>query len=66
MVWFMGYVSGLAVATHVDIFGKGDSAELMIDWVDAYCQRYPAKYLSNAGDLYYRYRLEQIKASYSK
>jgi len=66
LVWFMGYVSGLAVANRVDVLGKGHSADAMFDWVDGYCQRYPTKYLSNAGDLYYRYRLEQIKASYQK
>jgi hypothetical protein len=66
LVWFMGYVSGLAVANHVDVFGKGDNADVMFDWVNTYCERYPAKYLSDAGDLYYRYRVEQIKASYQK
>lgn len=66
LVWFMGYVSGLAVANHVDVFGKGDNADVMFDWVNAYCERYPAKYLSDAGDLFYRYRVEQIKASYPK
>jgi hypothetical protein len=66
LVWFMGYVSGLAVANHVDIFGKGDSADLMFDWVEGYCQRYPTKYLSDAGNLYYSYRWDQIKASYPK
>jgi hypothetical protein len=66
LVWFMGYVSGLAVANHVDIFGKDDNADAMFGWVNAYCERYPAKYLSDAGDLYYRYRLEQMRASYPK
>ena len=66
LTWFMGYLSGLAVATHVNVLGKGDSAESMLDWVDAYCGRYPAKYLSDAGDLYYTYRVEQMKASYPK
>jgi hypothetical protein len=66
LVWFMGYVSGLAVANHVDVFGKGDNADMMLDWVNAYCERSPAKYLSDAGDLFYRYRLEQIRASYQK
>lgn len=67
LTWFMGYVSGLAVATHVNVLGKGDSADSMLYWVDAYCGRYPAKYLSDAGDLYYRFRVEQMKtASYPK
>ena len=66
LTWFMGYMSGLAVANHVDILGKGDSADSMLNWVDAYCERYPAKYLSDAGDLYYRFRLEQMKASNPK
>lgn len=66
LTWFMGYMSGLAVALHVDILGKDSNADSMLHWVDAYCQRYPAKYLSDAGDLYYRYRVEQMKASYPK
>lgn len=66
LTWFMGYVSGLAVANHVDVLGKSSSADSMFDWVNAYCERYPAKYLSDAGDLYYRYRVEQMKASYPK
>jgi len=66
LMWFLGYVSGLAVATHMDILDKDDNAELMLYWVDNYCQRYPAKYLSDAGDLYYKFRVEQVKASYAK
>ena len=64
--WLLGYVSGLAVARHVDVLGNGDGAESMLDWVDAYCQRYPAKYLSDAGNLFYTYRVEQMKAAYPK
>jgi hypothetical protein len=65
--WLLGYMSGLAVATQVDVLGKGDNGEFMLKWVDAYCELYPAKYLSDAGDLYYRFRKEQMKAaSYAK
>ncbi len=49
LTWFLGYVSGLAVANHVNILDKGD-AESMVNWVDAYCDRYPARYISDAGD----------------
>ena len=64
--WLLGYMSGLAVATQVDVLGKGDNADFMLTWVNAYCQLYPAKYLSDAGDLYYRFVKEQMKASYAK
>lgn len=65
--WLLGYMSGLAVATQVDVLGKGDNADFMLTWVNAYCQLYPAKYLSDAGDLYYRFLKEQMKAaSYAK
>jgi hypothetical protein len=66
LTWFMGYVSGLAVASHVDVLGKGDNADTMLDWVDAYCGRYPANYLSDAANLYYRFRLDQMKAANPK
>jgi hypothetical protein len=62
LTWLLGYMSGLAVATHVNILGPDDNADLMLTWVDAYCKRYPAKYLSDAGDLYYRFLTEQKKA----
>lgn len=61
--WLLGYMSGLAVATQVDILGKGDNAEFMLKWVNTYCELYPAKYLSDAGDLYYRFLKEQMKAA---
>jgi hypothetical protein len=64
--WLLGYMSGLAVATQVDVLGKGDNADFMLTWVGAYCQLYPAKYLSDAGDLYYRFLKEQMKVSYAK
>jgi hypothetical protein len=60
LTWLLGYLSGLAVAKQVDILGKGDSAESILNWVDTFCERYPAKDLSDAGDLYYRFRNEQI------
>jgi hypothetical protein len=60
--WLLGYMSGLAVATQVNILGNGDNAESMLNWVDAYCQRYPARYLSDAGDLYYRFLKERMQA----
>lgn len=66
LTWLLGYVSGLAVATHTNILGSGDDAESMLNWVDVYCKAYPARYLSDAGDLYYTYRKEQMKASYQK
>jgi len=59
--WLLGYMSGLAVATQVNILGK-DDGEGMLTWVDAYCQTYPARYLSNAGDLYYRFLKERMQA----
>ena len=62
LTWFLGYESGLAVATHVDILGKSDP-ESRLTWVEAYCQAYPARYLSDAGDLYYRFRIEQMKTN---
>ncbi len=66
LTWLLGYMSGLAVATQVDVLGKGDNADFMLNWVDTYCQLYPAKYLSDAGDLYYRFLKEQMKVSYPK
>lgn len=63
LTWFLGYMSGLAVATHVDVLGAGDTAESVIAWVDTFCQRYPAKRLSDAGDLYYKFIIEQMKAN---
>lgn len=63
LTWLLGYMSGLAVATHVNILGSDDNAESMLKWVDTYCQLYPAKYLSDAGDLYYRFLKEQMKAA---
>jgi hypothetical protein len=60
--WLLGYLSGLAVATHVDILGK-DNADAMLDWVNAYCELHPANYLSEAGDLYYRFLKEQMRGS---
>jgi hypothetical protein len=62
LTWLLGYLSGLAVATQVNVLGKNDNAESMLTWVNTYCQAYPAKYLSNAGDMYYRFRIEQMKA----
>jgi hypothetical protein len=64
--WLLGYMSGLAVATQVDVLGKGDNADFLLKWVDGYCQLYPAKYLSDAGDLYYRFLKEQMKVSYAR
>lgn len=66
LTWLLGYLSGIAVAKQVDILGNNNSADVLLDWANTYCQRYPTKYLSDAGDLYYRYRLEQIKASNQK
>ena len=66
LMWLLGYVSGLARATHVDVFGNHDAAESMLDWFDAYCERFPAKYISDAGDMFYTYRVEQMKGSYPK
>jgi hypothetical protein len=63
LTWLLGYMSGLAAATHVNILGPDDNAESMLKWVDTYCQLYPAKYLSDAGDLYYRFLKEQMKAA---
>ena len=63
LVWTLGYVSGLAVATQVDVLTDDDGAETMLKWVDAYCQAYPAKNLSDAGDLYFRVLKERIQAS---
>jgi hypothetical protein len=63
LTWLLGYVSGLAVATHVNVLGSEDHADLMLKWVDTYCQLYPAKYLSDAGDLYYRFLKERLQAS---
>lgn len=62
LTWLLGYVSGLAVATEVDILGNHDP-DSMLTWVNLYCQRYPAKYLSNAGNMYYQFRKDQMKAS---
>lgn len=64
--WLLEYVSGLAVATHVNILANDDNADAMLTWVNTYCEVYPAKYLSDAGDLFYRFRLEQMKACYPK
>ena len=60
LTWLLGYLSGLAAATHVDILGNGDSAESIPTWVDIYCHRYPSNYLSDAGDLYYKFRKERM------
>jgi hypothetical protein len=62
LTWLLGYMSGLAVATHVNVLGTEDNADLMLKWVDTYCQLYPAKYLSDAGDLYYRFLKERMQA----
>jgi hypothetical protein len=62
LTWFLGYMSGLAVARHVDVLGK-DSAESLFAGVDVYCERYPARNLSDAGDMYYGFRIEQMKAN---
>lgn len=62
LTWLLGYVSGLAVATEVDVLGNHDP-DSMLKFVDNYCERYPAKYLSNAGNMYYQFRKEQMKAS---
>ena len=61
--WLLGYMSGLAVATQVDVLGRGDGSDSMLSWVNLYCQRYPAKSLSDAGDLYYRFLKEQMKGT---
>jgi hypothetical protein len=62
LTWLLGYMSGLAVGTHVNILGN-DNADSMLKWLDIYCQAYPAKYLSDAGDLYYRFLKEQMKTT---
>lgn len=61
--WLLGYMSGLAVASHVDILSKPDNGQSMLTWVDLYCPRYPEKSLSDAGDLYYRFLKDQMKAN---
>lgn len=61
--WLLGYMSGLAVATHVDILSKPDNGQSMLTWVDTYCPRYPARSLSDAGDLYFRFLKEQMKGT---
>ena len=63
LTWFLGYMSGLAVANHVDVLGAGNSAQSVVTWVDTYCQRYPENDLSDAGNLYYKFRIEQMKTS---
>lgn len=61
LVWLLGYMSGLAVGTQVDILARGDDGTSMLDWLDIYCQRFPTKYLSDAGDMYYGFLKQQIK-----
>jgi len=62
-VWLLGYVSGLAVGTHVDVLANDDGAEVMLKWVDSYCETYPANRFREAGDLYYRILKGQMKAA---
>jgi hypothetical protein len=63
LTWFMGYMSGLAAARQVNVLKAETGPESMVKWVDIYCQAYPAKYLSDAGNLYYRFLNEQMKTS---
>jgi hypothetical protein len=66
LTWLLGYLSGLAVATHVDVLGKADNAVAMLNWVNSYCQTHPTIYLSDAGDQYYKLRIDQMKADAEK
>jgi hypothetical protein len=59
LVWFLGYMSGLAVGTQVNVLEKDNNAASLINWLDVYCPRYPDKYLSDAGDLLHKYFKEQ-------
>jgi len=61
--WLLGYMSGLAVARQLDILGKDGNGESMLTWVDMYCTRFPARSLSDAGDLYYRFLKDQLKGN---
>jgi hypothetical protein len=61
LTWLLGYLSGLAVATDVNVLGH-DDAEGMVRWVYTYCQAHPAKYVSDAGDMYYKFLKERMQA----
>lgn len=51
--WLTGYLSGLAIATNVDILKGRDNASLFL-WTDKYCQSNPLNYLVDAGDQLYK------------
>lgn len=57
--WFLGYMSGLAVGSHVDVLHNNNDGTSVIDWLDLYCGRLPKNYLSDAGDVFYGYLKQQ-------
>ncbi len=56
VVWFMAYVSGLAVGHDVDalkVFETDDIVNATFLWIRKYCAKNPASDLANAGDSYF-------------
>lgn len=59
LVWFLGYMSGLAVGTNVNVLEKGDNGESAFTWLEVYCPRKPTAYLSDAGNIYFGFLKQQ-------
>jgi len=59
LVWFLGYMSGLAVGTNADVLAKNDNGQGAMEWLDVYCPRHPTKYMSDAGDVFYAFLKQQ-------
>ncbi len=56
VVWFMAYVSGIAVGRDVDalkIFETDDIVNATFLWIRKYCGRHPDGNLADAGDSYF-------------
>ncbi len=47
--WLLGYLSGIAIISEKDILKGTDNLSLFL-WIDNYCQKFPLRHTSNAGD----------------
>ena len=47
--WFIGYLSGIAVASNKDFLHGTDNESLYL-WLDNYCTRNPLKRIANGGN----------------
>lgn len=59
--WLLGYLSGLALGTGLDVLNGVKSASLAA-WVDNYCKQYPLENLSTAGSKLF----DELKARYRR